>query len=158
MDAIEEGRAGNGGNGHGNGSGSGGGGVASFATLQHLLRLSYSDNPEEQQKAAVDLARLVEKTTIFPAASFGPLAHALCRLMPNKNRTVASYSAKALKILILDDALRPQAAVAGNELHIHKRKPNTSMETNSFILTFKYNFLHVSRCTNGRMCSYQTMG
>lgn len=49
---------------------------------------------------------------MFPAVSFGPLAHALCKLIPNKNRTVASYSAKALKLLILDDALRPQAAVA----------------------------------------------
>lgn len=88
-------------------------GGASFSTLQHLLQLSYSENPEEQQKAAVDLARLVEGTVIFPAVSFGPLAHALCRLIPNKNRTVASYSAKALKLLILDDALRPQAVVAG---------------------------------------------
>lgn len=88
-------------------------GGASFSTLQHLLQLSYSENPEEQQRAAVDLARLVEGTVIFPAVSFGPLAHALCRLIPNKNRTVASYSAKALKLLILDDALRPQAVVAG---------------------------------------------
>lgn len=88
-------------------------GGASFSTLQHLLQLSYSENPEEQQKAAVDLARLVEGTVIFPAVSFGPLAHALCRLIPNKNRTVASYSAKALKLLILDDALRSQAVVAG---------------------------------------------
>eukprot|EP00596_Hydrurales_sp_CCMP1899_P000893 CAMPEP_0119043022 /NCGR_PEP_ID=MMETSP1177-20130426/16353_1 /TAXON_ID=2985 /ORGANISM="Ochromonas sp, Strain CCMP1899" /LENGTH=300 /DNA_ID=CAMNT_0007010187 /DNA_START=188 /DNA_END=1087 /DNA_ORIENTATION=- len=88
-------------------------GGASFSTLQHLLQLSYSENPEDQQKAAVDLARLVESTVIFPAVSFGPLAHALCRLIPNKNRTVASYSAKALKLLILDDALRPQAVVAG---------------------------------------------
>ena len=88
-------------------------GGASFSTLQHLLQLSYSENPEEQQKAAVDLARLVEGTVIFPAVSFGPLAHALCRLIPNKNRTVASYSAKALKLLILDDALRPQTVVAG---------------------------------------------
>ena len=85
---------------------------ASFSTLQHLLQLSYSENPEEQQKAAVDLARLVEGT-VFPAVSFGPLAHALCRLVPSSNRTVASYSARALKMLILDDALRPQAGSAG---------------------------------------------
>ena len=51
--------------------------------------------------------------TVFPAVSFGPLAHALCRLIPSSNRTVASYSARALKILILDDALRPQTIVAG---------------------------------------------
>jgi len=83
-----------------------------FSTLQHLLQLSYSDNPEEQQKAAVELAKLVEGT-VFPAVSFGPLAHAFCRLVPSQNRTVASYSARALKMLILDDALRPQAVHAG---------------------------------------------
>jgi hypothetical protein len=85
---------------------------SSFSTLQHLLKLSYSENPEDQQKAAVDLAKLVDGT-VFPAVSFGPLAHALCRLVPSSNRTVSSYSARALKILILDDALRPQAIVAG---------------------------------------------
>lgn len=83
-----------------------------FSALQHLLQLSYSDNPEEQQKAAIELAKLVEGT-VFPAVSFGPLAHALCRLVPSQNRTVASYSARALKTLILDDSLRPQAVVAG---------------------------------------------
>lgn len=85
---------------------------SSFSTLQHLLKLSYSENAEEQQQAAMNLARLVEGT-VFPAVSFGPLAHALCRLVPSSNRTVASYSARALKMLILDDALRPQAGSAG---------------------------------------------
>lgn len=83
-----------------------------FSALQHLLQMSYSEDPEQQQRAAVDLARLVEGT-VFPAVSFGPLAHALCRLLPSQNRTVACYSAKAIKMLILDDALRPQAVVAG---------------------------------------------
>ncbi len=86
--------------------------ASTFSTLQHLLQLAYSEKPEDQQKAAVDLARIVDGT-IFPAVSFGPLAHALCKLIPSTNRTVASYSAKALKILILDDALRPQAFVTG---------------------------------------------
>jgi hypothetical protein len=85
---------------------------STFSTLQHLLQLSYSENPEDQQKAAVDLSKLVNGT-VFPAVSFGPLAHAMCRLIPSSNRTVASYSARALKILILDDALRPQTLVAG---------------------------------------------
>lgn len=84
----------------------------SFSTLQHLLQLSYSENSEEQQKAAIELARLIEGT-VFPAVSFGPLAHALSRLVPSKHRTVASYSAKAIKLLLLDDALRPQAAQTG---------------------------------------------
>ena len=35
------------------------------------------------------MARLVEGT-VFPAVSFGPISHALCRLIPSKNRTVAS--------------------------------------------------------------------
>jgi hypothetical protein len=83
-----------------------------FSNLQYLLKLSYSESPEDQQKAAMDLAKLVDGT-VFPAVSFGPLAHALCRLVPSSNRTVAIYSARALKMLILDDALRPQAIVAG---------------------------------------------
>lgn len=95
-----------------------------FSQLQHLLQLSYSENPDDQQKvtllltphpllqAAIDMVRLVEGT-VFPAVSFGPISHALCRLVPSTNRTVASYSARALKLLILDDALRSQAIVAG---------------------------------------------
>lgn len=82
-----------------------------FSQLQFLLKLSYSEAVDDQQKAAVELARLVEGT-VFPAVSFGPISHALCRLVPNKNRTVASYAARALKLLLLDDALRPQAITA----------------------------------------------
>ena len=61
-------------------------GRGSFSTLQHLLQLSYSENSEDQQKAAIELARLIEGT-VFPAVSFGPLVHALSRLIPSKNRT-----------------------------------------------------------------------
>jgi hypothetical protein len=32
----------------------------SFSALQHLLQLSYSDDVTQQQRAACDLARLVE--------------------------------------------------------------------------------------------------
>lgn len=83
-----------------------------FSSLQHLLQLSYSEDLEQQQRAAVDLARLTEGS-VFPAVSFGPLAHALCRLVPSSNRTVVSYASKAVKLLILDDALRPQAVAVG---------------------------------------------
>lgn len=83
-----------------------------FSQLQHLLQLSYSDKIEDQQKTAMELSKLVE-TTVFPVVSFGPLSHALCRLLPSSNRTVSSYSARALKLLLLDDALRSQANVAG---------------------------------------------
>lgn len=79
-----------------------------FSNLQHLLKLSYSESPEDQQKAAMDLAKLVDGT-VFPAVSFGPLAHALCRLVPSTERTVAMYSARALKILILVTYDGPQS-------------------------------------------------
>ena len=72
-------------------------GHGGFSKLQHLLQLSYSDNPAQQQTAAIELSKLVEGT-VFPAVSFGPLAHALCRLVPNDNRTVSSYAARALKV------------------------------------------------------------
>ena len=54
------------------------------------------------------MAHLVEGASVFPAVSFGPISHALCKLVPSTNRTVASYSARAMKLLLLDDALRPQ--------------------------------------------------
>ena len=72
------------------------------------LQLSYSTNSDDQQRAAIDMAHLVEGASVFPAVSFGPISHALCKLVPSNNRTVASYSARAMKFLLLDDALRPQ--------------------------------------------------
>lgn len=57
-----------------------------FSTLQHLLQLAYSEDAEKQQKSAMELAKLVDGTP-FPAVSFGPLTHALCKLVPSKNRT-----------------------------------------------------------------------
>lgn len=78
--------------------------------MQQLLELAYSEDPAKQQKSAMDLAKLVDGAP-FPAVSFGPLTHALCRLVPSQNRSVTSYAARALKMLLLDDALRPQAAM-----------------------------------------------
>jgi hypothetical protein len=94
-------------------------GGSTFSNLQYLLQLSYSPHPEvmelinnqlflfeyvrgrkyltylhdfkDQQKAAVELARLVDGT-VFPAVSFGPLAHALCKLIPSNNRTVCGVT------------------------------------------------------------------
>lgn len=106
-------------------------GMGNFSQLQHLvclfwacchinsqiflsfscvaqLQLSYSSDPDDQQRAAIDMAHLVEGASVFPAVSFGPISHALCKLVPSTNRTVASYSARAMKLLLLDDALRPQ--------------------------------------------------
>lgn len=39
--------------------------------------------------------------------------HALCRLIPSEDKGVACFSARAVKTLLLDDALRPQAVSAG---------------------------------------------
>lgn len=83
-----------------------------YSTLQHVLQLSYSQDPEDQQKAAIELSKLVNGA-VFPAYSFGPLSNAITVLLPSSNRTVVSYSARALKIMLLDDALRPQTIIAG---------------------------------------------
>mmetsp|Transcript_6725 Transcript_6725/g.8338 ORF Transcript_6725/g.8338 Transcript_6725/m.8338 type:complete len:338 (-) Transcript_6725:701-1714(-) len=85
---------------------------AHISTLQHLLKIAHSTQISDQQKAALELSKLVEGT-VFPAVSFGPLAHALCRLVPSEQQSVAYHSARAVKTLILDDALRPQAVAVG---------------------------------------------
>ncbi len=84
----------------------------SFSTLQHLLQLAYSGEEDEQEMAARELAKLVEGVS-FPSVSFGPLVHALCRLVSSANLDVTIHAARAIKWLILDDALRPQANLAG---------------------------------------------
>ena len=99
-----------------------------FSTLQHLLKQAYSVEVAEQQQAAIELSNLIEnaghllsslvldlnlRLGTFPAVSFGPLAHALSMLLPSTDRTVATYSARALKALLLDDALRPLAISTG---------------------------------------------
>jgi hypothetical protein len=84
----------------------------SFSALQKNLQLAYSTNVDDQMVAAENLAKLVETTT-FPAVSFGPLAHALCRLLPSPSIDVASYAGKATKLMILEGALRPQVNSVG---------------------------------------------
>lgn len=83
-----------------------------LSKLQQLLKLSHSENHSDQQEAVIELSKFVDGTSIA-VDSFGPLAHALCRLLPSPNRTVASYSARTIKFLVLDDTLRPQAMAAG---------------------------------------------
>jgi len=83
-----------------------------ISTLQYLLKLAHSDDFNDQQKAAVELSKFVSGT-VFPAVSFGPLAHALCRLVPSESNTIATYAARAVKLLLLDDALRTQAVGVG---------------------------------------------
>jgi hypothetical protein len=83
-----------------------------LSKLQQLLKLSHSENHSDQQEAVIELSKFVDGTPIA-VDSFAPLAHALCRLLPSRNRTVASYSARTIKFLVLDDSLRPQAMAAG---------------------------------------------
>ena len=49
----------------------------------------------------------------FEASLFSPLCHTLSRLVVSGQRTEVAYAARGIKILLLDDALRPQATVAG---------------------------------------------
>jgi len=76
------------------------------------LKLAHSKELADQQKASVELSKFVSGT-VLPAVSFGPLAHALCCLVANENNTVATYASRALKILLLDDALRSQVVNVG---------------------------------------------
>eukprot|EP00605_Chrysophyceae_sp_TOSAG23-4_P002961 GSChrysophyteH1.ASY1.ANO1.3263.1 assembled CDS len=78
-----------------------------FSALQKNLQLAYSSNLDDQRVAAENLAKILEKTS-FEAISFGPLAHALCRLLPSPDIDVAANAAKATKLLVLGDALRQQ--------------------------------------------------
>lgn len=82
-----------------------------FSALQDLIKLTHSTNPQDKHKAAASISRLCEAQS-FPASSFGPLSHALCRLLPSNNRATASYAARAVKLLLLDDTLRPLVATS----------------------------------------------
>lgn len=84
----------------------------SLSHLQGVLQLSHSQEIADQQQAAIELATLLEKAPL-PAFSFGPVAHALCRLLPSRNRTTVYYAGRAAKLLVLDDALRSQALPVG---------------------------------------------
>src|SRR3546814_19309043 len=84
----------------------------SFSALQNLLTLAHSPDNKDQQQAAMELAQLIEGNS-FPAVSLGPLVHALSRLLPSSNRSVAMYAARAVKGLLLDDTLRPKEVASG---------------------------------------------
>jgi len=86
-----------------------------YCQIQELLKLSHSQNTADQQKAAIDLSKVVEggTNTFSSSLPFSPIAHALCHSLTSSNRTVATYSARALKILMLDNGLRSQSVVAG---------------------------------------------
>ncbi|CAN0495866.1 unnamed protein product [Ectocarpus sp. 12 AP-2014] len=58
------------------------------------------------------ISTMVKRVRIEPS-SFGPLCHTLSRLVASEHQAVVAYSARSIKILVVDDALRPQAAAAG---------------------------------------------
>ena len=78
-----------------------------FSTLQHLLQQAYSEDAEKQQKAAMELSKLVDGKP-FPAVSFGPLTHALCKLVPSKNR---SYVLKLIWVVFTFNGICGSVAV-----------------------------------------------
>ena len=83
-----------------------------MASIQSCVQQAHSEVPASQQQAAMQLSRLVESTSVPPAA-VGPLAHAIAKLCASENRTVACYAARAAKNLLLADDLRHQATAAG---------------------------------------------
>ncbi len=85
----------------------------SITQLQWVLQMAHSVEPADQQKAAMELNSMIEGTTRFPLVSFAPMAHSLCRLLPSQDQTVVHYAARAVKTLLLDDALRGQALLVG---------------------------------------------
>jgi hypothetical protein len=72
----------------------------------------YTDLCSITLQAALELNRLAEAGN-FPLTSFAPLSHALCRLAPSESRATAAYAARAIKLLALDDKLRPVMAGSG---------------------------------------------
>jgi hypothetical protein len=87
-------------------------GTHHISALQAFLKAAHSTDTAIQLKAAHELCRLVEKN-VFPAVSFSPLVHALSKLIQSKDRAVSCHAARAVKTLLLDDALRPQAVSVG---------------------------------------------
>lgn len=58
------------------------------------------------------ISKLIERHSVS-ASSFGPLCHTLSRLAASEQRAVVAYATRGIKLLLLEDALRPQASVAG---------------------------------------------
>lgn len=58
------------------------------------------------------ISGLIERRPVS-APSFGPLCHTLSRLAASDQRAVVAYAARGIKLLVLNDSLRPQATVAG---------------------------------------------
>jgi hypothetical protein len=82
--------------------------------LSKLLALASSESPQSQLKAAHDLCALVgEGGWRSQPASFGPLCHALAHLLPSSDRLVATYAARAMKLMLRFRAIAAPAASSG---------------------------------------------
>ena len=68
---------------------------------------------ETKKQAVVGISKMIERNQPVNSSSFGPLCHTLSRLAASDQRAVVAYAARGIKLLVLDDALRPQANVAG---------------------------------------------
>ncbi|CAM9707104.1 unnamed protein product [Ectocarpus sp. 13 AM-2016] len=79
--------------------------------LQNLLQLAHAGDTDDQVQAAMGISTVVKRVRIEPY-SFGPLCHTLSRLLASEHQAVVAYSARSIKILVVDDALRQQAAAA----------------------------------------------
>ncbi|CAM9555468.1 unnamed protein product, partial [Ectocarpus fasciculatus] len=80
--------------------------------LQNLLQLAHAGDTDDQVQAVMGISTMVQRVRIEPS-SFGPLCHTLSRLVASEHQAVVAYAARSIKILVVDDVLRPQAAAAG---------------------------------------------
>ncbi|CAB1115824.1 unnamed protein product [Ectocarpus sp. CCAP 1310/34] len=87
-------------------------GSIALPALQKLLQLAYSEDTDHQLQAVMGISKMIERQPA-DASSFGPLCHTLSRLAASEHRAVVAYAARGIKLLVLNDALRPQATVAG---------------------------------------------
>ncbi|CAM9780187.1 unnamed protein product, partial [Ectocarpus sp. 8 AP-2014] len=87
-------------------------GSIALPALQKLLQLAYSEDTDQQLQAVMGISKMIERQPA-DASSFGPLCHTLSRLAASEHRAVVAYAARGIKLLVLNDALRPQATVAG---------------------------------------------
>ena len=65
-----------------------------------------------QKQAVMGISEVVQRRSV-DSSSLGPLCHILTRLVASEHQAMVAYAARSVKILVLDDALRPQVARAG---------------------------------------------
>lgn len=73
---------------------------------------SYPRHPSPPPQAVIGISELVKRRSVDPS-SFDPLCQTLSRLIASQDRLVVAYAARSIKLLLLDDSLRPQATAAG---------------------------------------------